>query len=124
MRLAVDGDGVDVDAVSFAGDDEGAAVGEVNGRLGEHWRAKQESADAGDTGVKAKSVPDVNAGGRAEVVVPGNAAPYSIERNTYRDPWLGFFIERPRDFRSTGAGAMERPAGGASKWRICLRRCR
>jgi hypothetical protein len=39
------------------------------------------------------------------VAVPGNAEPYSIEGNTYRDPWLGFSIEKPGDFRFTGAGA-------------------
>jgi hypothetical protein len=40
------------------------------------------------------------------VAVPGNAVPYSIEGNTYRDPWLGFSIEKPGDFRFTGAGAV------------------
>ena len=39
------------------------------------------------------------------VSVPANATPYSIEGNTYRDPWLGFSIEKPGDFKFTGAGA-------------------
>jgi hypothetical protein len=40
------------------------------------------------------------------VSVPGNAAAYSIEGNTYRDPWLGFSIEKPGDFRFTDTGAV------------------
>lgn len=40
------------------------------------------------------------------VAVPRNAAPYSIEGDTYRDPWLGFSIEKPADFKFTSVGAV------------------
>ncbi len=36
-------------------------------------------------------------------VVPPDAKPYSVEGNTYRNPWLGLSVTKPNDFTFTGS---------------------
>ncbi len=70
---------LDVGAGSDGVDVEVAAVSKVQRGRWEHRGAEEQAADSRDTGVKAEGVPDVDAGGGAEVVVAGDAVGFGIE---------------------------------------------
>ena len=40
------------------------------------------------------------------VKVPGGAAPFTVEGDTYRNPWLGLDVHKPADFRFTKTDAV------------------
>src|SRR6187402_1989523 len=69
----------DVDAVALPADDERAVAGESQRGLVEHGCAERESRDAGNGGVEADRVPNVDAGSGSEVVVAGNAVGCGLE---------------------------------------------